>query len=512
MKLIIQKLSVLTLVLTVLFTTALPAQAELSSENKETLKEIMANNPNDLLAIMTYLYSLMYQGTSLPGTTTGTKTTETPSTTTTETPQNNAQLCTYAKGITKNLSRGMNDPQVKTLQKFLNALAVQDTNYKAVIASGDGSYGNETTYFGSGTQNAVKVLQGRLRVLQSGMVGPLTRAAMVRKVCGTGATTTGGTGSGSLVKPTSGTEASNVTTNSTTLPPVDTPVVTPVLMADKTSITSGELVTFTYDPKGLTGCVIQNITTGSGTRVSNSPIRYTMRVNGTSSWLLECGSLKSDTIVITITTTDSSTNTNTTNSTKPILTVDKTSVPVGTAVLFQYDPKGMTDCIIRNITAGAGTRVSNTPMSYGMRISATSSWLLDCNGVTSDTIVITATTNTTSTSGGLTPPVASFTSVPTCIVGQPFTTKFKSNDVEKDSVRFDYSWNWAASPAQGVNAISLNTADNTEASYTHTYTTAGTYTIAVRSIDRMIGVWDTATVTCGDVPRAPGGGISITAP
>ncbi len=189
MKLIIQKLSVLTLVLTVLFTTALPAQAELSSENKETLKEIMANNPNDLLAIMTYLYSLMYQGTSLPGTTTGTKTTETPSTTTTETPQNNAQLCTYAKGITKNLSRGMNDPQVKTLQKFLNALAVQDTNYKAVIASGDGSYGNETTYFGSGTQNAVKVLQGRLRVLQSGMVGPLTRAAMVKKVCGTSTTT-----------------------------------------------------------------------------------------------------------------------------------------------------------------------------------------------------------------------------------------------------------------------------------------------------------------------------------
>ncbi len=256
MKLIIQKLSVLTLVLTVLFTTALPAQAELSSENKETLKEIMANNPNDLLAIMTYLYSLMYQGTSLPGTTTGTKTTETPSTTTTETPQNNAQLCTYAKGITKNLSRGMNDPQVKTLQKFLNALAVQDTNYNAVIASGDGSYGNETTYFGSGTQNAVKVLQGRLKVLQSGMVGPLTRAAMVKKVCGTSSLSETEAAKNTLTPPRRGSQATTV--DSSQLPtytPTGTDSYTkPTLSFEKTSAKKGETVSYSYDKNGLVGC------------------------------------------------------------------------------------------------------------------------------------------------------------------------------------------------------------------------------------------------------------------
>ncbi len=126
-------------------------------------------------------------------------------------------------------------------------------------------------------------------------------------------------------------------------------------------------------------------------------------------------------------------------------------------------------------------------------------------GTTNKTYTITCTTAsgsatdsvTVTNSGTMTKPVASFTSVPaTCTVGQPYTVRFKSVDAEGESVAFDYSWNWGASPAQGVNGHAPNTPNNTDASYTYTYTAAGTYQIAVRASDRLIGDFVYATVTC----------------
>lgn len=76
--------------------------------------------------------------------------------------------------LSKDLKLGMTDPDVKTLQKQLN----KDPRTQ-VAANGPGSIGQETTYFGSLTYNAVLKFQILHNILpQSGFVGPLTRAVL----------------------------------------------------------------------------------------------------------------------------------------------------------------------------------------------------------------------------------------------------------------------------------------------------------------------------------------------
>lgn len=77
--------------------------------------------------------------------------------------------------LLRNLSKGMSGADVKLLQKALNARGY------IVAASGAGSSGNETTYFGSATTAAVI----RFQIAESikpavGYVGPLTRGALGR--------------------------------------------------------------------------------------------------------------------------------------------------------------------------------------------------------------------------------------------------------------------------------------------------------------------------------------------
>ncbi len=68
---------------------------------------------------------------------------------------------------------GMNNADVKRLQVFLNA------NGFKIAASGAGSPGKETTYFGGATQTAVKKFQTANGIKPvNGTVGPLTRAAL----------------------------------------------------------------------------------------------------------------------------------------------------------------------------------------------------------------------------------------------------------------------------------------------------------------------------------------------
>jgi uncharacterized protein YvpB len=74
----------------------------------------------------------------------------------------------------KDLSFGMTDPQVKTLQTILNKNPLTQ-----VARSGPGSPGVETTYFGGLTKTAVMKFQ-KLHNIQPalGYVGPLTRAVL----------------------------------------------------------------------------------------------------------------------------------------------------------------------------------------------------------------------------------------------------------------------------------------------------------------------------------------------
>lgn len=73
--------------------------------------------------------------------------------------------------FTRNLTLGSTGPDVKALQEYLNA------NGAPVAASGVGSAGHETTYFGSLTKNALAKWQADHGVSPAvGYFGPLTRA------------------------------------------------------------------------------------------------------------------------------------------------------------------------------------------------------------------------------------------------------------------------------------------------------------------------------------------------
>jgi len=76
------------------------------------------------------------------------------------------------------LSKGMTANDVKNLQIVLNKNASTQ-----VASSGAGSPGNETTYFGSLTYAAVKNFQASKGIINTGYVGPLTRAALNTLYC-----------------------------------------------------------------------------------------------------------------------------------------------------------------------------------------------------------------------------------------------------------------------------------------------------------------------------------------
>jgi len=75
--------------------------------------------------------------------------------------------------LSRNLSLSMSGDDVRALQKVLNARGF------TIAATGSGSPGSETNYFGSATQAAVIKLQTALGIAPAaGFVGPLTRAAL----------------------------------------------------------------------------------------------------------------------------------------------------------------------------------------------------------------------------------------------------------------------------------------------------------------------------------------------
>ena len=95
-------------------------------------------------------------------------------------------VCIHARALTIGLSETMTHSQVKNLQIFLN------NSGSPVSDSGDGSFGHETTYFGTKTTLAVQNWQARNGVVMSGTslttgygsVGAQTRAKMVQVACG----------------------------------------------------------------------------------------------------------------------------------------------------------------------------------------------------------------------------------------------------------------------------------------------------------------------------------------
>lgn len=123
------------------------------------------------------------------------------------TPATTSAVCPYT--WTRNLTTGSTGNDVMKLQEFLNSSA--DTR---IAASGVGSAGSETTYFGSLTANAVAKFQDKYasEVLTpigltsgTGYFGTMTRAK-ANELCATASSgTTGTTGSGTTVVTPAGT-------------------------------------------------------------------------------------------------------------------------------------------------------------------------------------------------------------------------------------------------------------------------------------------------------------------
>ncbi len=246
MKHTIQKLSVLTLMLTVLFTTALPVHAELSQTDKDSLKQILASNPNDILSIMMYLYTLMYSGsTPAVGTTNATNAS-------TQTSVQNARMCDYANRLTLDLRSGMTHSQVKSLQGFLNTLAYNNRSYQPVATSGDGSFGRETEYFGSATQSALTRWQSANMTSGSyttGILDSATRAKMRASYCGTKVTNTTTGTQATPQAPGGGIQITNDNTSTlpTYIPSGASSYNKPELSFNKTSVSKGGRVEYTIN-------------------------------------------------------------------------------------------------------------------------------------------------------------------------------------------------------------------------------------------------------------------------
>jgi hypothetical protein len=90
--------------------------------------------------------------------------------------------------FTRNLVIGSTGSDVKCLQTILNQSATTQ-----VSATGAGSPGNETTYFGAKTLAAVKIYQAAHGMTPANQVGPMTRASL-NAALGTTTTTTTTTG------------------------------------------------------------------------------------------------------------------------------------------------------------------------------------------------------------------------------------------------------------------------------------------------------------------------------
>lgn len=96
--------------------------------------------------------------------------------------QQSVQTGNVSGQLSSNLSFGMTNQQVLVLQQLLNKKGF------TIAQSGAGSPGNETSYFGSMTREAVRKFQCSKGIVCSGsesatgygMVGPKTRAALVQ--------------------------------------------------------------------------------------------------------------------------------------------------------------------------------------------------------------------------------------------------------------------------------------------------------------------------------------------
>jgi hypothetical protein len=164
--------------------------------------------------------------------------------------------------FTKSLKQGMTDPEVMSLQKFLNSDGCP------TALSGVGSSGYETSYFGAKTKAAVMCFQAKQGVSPvSGYWGPLTRAAAqawMASHAGTGGTGTGtgGTGTGTG---TGGTSTGPVTASIAS----DSPTGSAIAGAGQIDSMKFNITASSAGGDTLTGLTFKKVGVLSDTQISN---------------------------------------------------------------------------------------------------------------------------------------------------------------------------------------------------------------------------------------------------
>jgi peptidoglycan hydrolase-like protein with peptidoglycan-binding domain len=248
------KLIILTLVGTLAFSTLLApytAKAALTAEGKQILEDLYEKQTesSDATAavydIITYVFSLFKKVDSSTATPAPVAPVPTPNALPTE--RFNASICSYVKQVSSNLKSGDNNAQVKSLQQALNLLTKQDTRYTQVTSSGEGSYGNETTYFGGATKEAVSRWQsfnmGDIAHTK-GIVDTATKARLQIVYCGI-----------ALTNPSNSyTRETNVVTNVTNNNSETSKLTKPTFSVSDTQLNKGDILTYTYDTGGHPGC------------------------------------------------------------------------------------------------------------------------------------------------------------------------------------------------------------------------------------------------------------------
>jgi peptidoglycan hydrolase-like protein with peptidoglycan-binding domain len=254
--------------------TSIPtsANAALSTDTKATLDRIIASlsSYGDITEVITYIYTGYVQNLTHESTGTTNNSVSAPTPT--------SLLCTYARGLAKNLDVGMNDPQVRTLQKYLNTLAKQNSAYKPVTVKNEGSAGFETTYYGVATQAAVTRWQTKNMMgadYTPGVLDEDTRAKMA-STCENltkGTIAVPSTSKTDLITPpVSRTDGQTSATESVI--PTSLVFLKPILQFNKTSINMGESVSFSADLRnygyGSDGCKMVKKFINQGTSDNNT--------------------------------------------------------------------------------------------------------------------------------------------------------------------------------------------------------------------------------------------------
>jgi DNA-binding protein YbaB len=183
--------------------TALVATATLVAVVAPMAASAQTMTAEQLMAEMAQLQAQLAQ---LQGTT---------STSTTTTTSGNVPAACAGVTFTRNLTVGSTGQVVKCLQTILNANGFQ------VSATGAGSPGSETSYFGPATLRAVKTWQAAVGFVPANQIGPMSRAKLNAMLSGSTTTTTTGNlpqgcTSTSGWSPTTGQLCSGTTTTTTT--------------------------------------------------------------------------------------------------------------------------------------------------------------------------------------------------------------------------------------------------------------------------------------------------------